>query len=119
MGTHNNYSGSRQLLGAGGGSVRVTCASNVGQGNGGTALPCAGCWVQPAIANTEVVKMNIDAAASATLGVDLQRPHINDGTDEYGAAAAQPLWVPIDDVAKLYFYSADANAILDITYLTH
>ncbi|MCP5019657.1 MAG: hypothetical protein GY938_30890 [Ketobacter sp.] len=97
--------------------MRVTCSSNVGQGNGGTSLPCAGCFVQPAIANTEVVKMNIDVAASATLGVDLQRPHINDGTDEYGAAAAQPLWVPIDDVASLYFYSADANAIIDIMYL--
>lgn len=100
-----------------GGSVRVTCSSNVGQGNGGTSLPCKGCFVQPAIANTEVVKMNIGAAASATLGVDLQRPHINDGTDEYGASAAQPLFVPVDDVSLLYFYSADADAIIDITYL--
>ena len=113
----SSYAGSLQRIRGTGGSVRVTCSSNVGQGNGGTSLPCAGCWVQPAIANTEVVKMNVDLAASATLGVDLQRPHINDGTDEYGAAAAQPLWVPIDDVASLYFYSADANAIIDITYL--
>jgi len=62
--------------------------------------------------------MNIGAAASASLGVDLARPHINDGTDEYGAAAAQPLWVPIDDVSKLYFYSGQADAVVDITYLT-
>jgi hypothetical protein len=59
----------------------------------------------------------LGAAASATVGQDLARPHINDGTDEYGAAAAQPLWVPIDDVDDLYFYSADANAIIDIIYL--
>ncbi|KKL74314.1 hypothetical protein LCGC14_2066160 [marine sediment metagenome] len=114
----NKYANTRgNTIADGGGSVRVTCSSNVGQGNGGTALPCKGCWVQPAIANTEVVKMNIDIAASAILGIDLQRPHINDGTNEYGAAAAKPLFVPINDVDKLYFYSADVNAIIDITYL--
>jgi len=58
--------------------------------------------------------MNIDAAASATLGIDLQRQYIS-GTTASGASI--PLWVPIDDVDKLYFYSADANAIIDITYL--
>ena len=104
-------------ISASGGAVRVTCSGGLGQGNGGTSLPCKGCYVQPAIANTEVVKMNIDLAAGAALGVDLARPHINDGTDEYGAAAAHPFFVPIDDVSKLYFYSADANAIIDILYL--
>lgn len=114
----NKYSNTRaNTIADGGGSVRVTCASNVGQGNGGTELPCKGCWVQPAIANTEVVKMNIEAAASAVLGVDLQRQHINVVANECRAAASIPLFVPINDVAKLYFYSADANAIIDITYL--
>lgn len=113
----SNYAGSIERIREGGGSVRVTCSSNVGQGNAGTSLPCAGCWVQAAIANSEVVKMNIGAAASATLGVDIARPQIYDGATEASAAAAQPLWVPIDDVDKLYFYSADANAIIDITYL--
>ncbi len=114
----SNYAGSAQRIRMGGGSVRVSLSSNVGQGNGGTSKSCAGCWVQPVLANTDVVKMNIGAAASASLGVDLARPHINDGTDEYGAAAAQPLWVPIDDVSKLYFYSGQADAVVDITYLT-
>jgi len=117
MGTKTKYANVTQVIASGGGSVRVTCAANVGQGNGGTSLPCRGCWVQPVIANTAVVRINIDAAASAILGVDLQRPHINDGTTEYGAAAAQPLWVAIDDVSKLYFYSAQATAVVDITYL--
>jgi len=100
-----------------GGSVRVTCVTNVGQGNDGTGLPCKGCWVSPAIGNTEVVKMNIGIAASATLGIDLQRQYIYDGTTEASSSASIPLWVPIADVAQLYFYSADANAIIDITYL--
>ena len=96
-----------------GGHVRVTCATNVGQGNGGTSLACSGCWVSCAIANTEVVRMNIDVAASATVGMDLARALNQDGE----GAGAPPLWVPIDDVASLYFYSADANAIIDIVYL--
>jgi hypothetical protein len=114
----SNYDGSIQRIRPSGGSVRVTLSGGVGQGNAGTSLPCAGCWVQPVAANTSPVKMNISAAASASLGVDLQRPHINDGTDEYGAAAAQPLWVPISDLSELYFYSAQATAVVDITYLT-
>ncbi|HDZ15008.1 hypothetical protein LCGC14_1588430 [marine sediment metagenome] len=114
MGSETPYSGSVLRIRSHGGSVRVTCATNVGQGNGGTSLPCTGCWVSPAIGNTEVVKMNIDVAASATLGIDLQRQFISGTT---AAGAAQPLFVPIDDVSKLYFFSDDANAIIDITYL--
>jgi hypothetical protein len=99
-----------------GGSVKVSLSSGTGQGNSGTALSCSGCFVQAALANTAVVKMNIGAAASANLGVELGRQHINDGTDEYGASACQPLYVPIDDVSDLYFYSSDADAVVDITY---
>ncbi len=119
MGAETNYSGANGArIQSHGGPVRVTCVSNEGQGNGGTSLPCAGCWVQAAIDNTEVVKMSIDVAATAVLGVDLARPQIYDGTTEASAAAAQPMWVNIDDVSKIYFYSVDANAIIDILYLT-
>ncbi len=93
----------------------MTLSSGVGQGNGGTSLPCAGCWVSPAIGNSEVVKMNIDIAASTTLGIDLQRQYVSGTT---AAGASVPLFVPIDDVDKLYFFSDDANAIIDITFLT-
>jgi len=110
------YNNTSQRIRTGGGSVKVALSSGTGQGNGGTSIPCAGCYVQAAIANTDVVKMNIGAAATAILGIELGRPHINDGTDEYGAGSCQPLWVPIDDVSSLYFYSADADAIVDITY---
>lgn len=114
MGVYANADAQR--IRGSGGAVRVTCSTNVGQGNGGTSLPCLGCFVQAAIGNTEVVRMNIGIAASNTVGIDIGRPHINDGTDEYGAAACQPMWVAIDDVASLYFYSADADAIIDILY---
>ena len=101
-----------------GGAVRVTLSSGTGQGNGGTSLATKGCYVQAVDANTDVVRMNIGAAASDALGVDLGRPHINDGTNEYGSGACQPLWVPISDVAQLYFYSGDADAVVDILYFT-
>lgn len=101
-----------------GGAVRVTLSSNDGQGNGGTSLPCKGCWVQAADSNTDVVRMNIGADATDALGVDLARAHTNLVADSYGVATAQPLWVPISDVAQLYFHSAgDDNAIIDIVYL--
>lgn len=113
----SKYSNAMQRIRSGGGAIKVALVSNVGQGNGGTSQPCCGCYVQAAAANTEVVKMNIGAAASANLGVELGRPHINDGTDEYGAGSCQPLWIPTDDVSNLYFYSADADAIIDVLYL--
>jgi len=94
-------------LATGGGSVTVAIASNVGQGNAGTSLPCRGCWVSPRSGNTGVIKMNIDAAASATLGIEL-------GDADTGSG---PLWVPIDDVASLYFYGATDGDDIDITYL--
>ena len=109
MGTYKNADAQR--IRSTGGTVKVTLATNVGQGNGGTSQPCLGCYVQAAIANTEVVSMNIDVAASALLGIELGK-QIKGNTD----AACQALWVPIDDVASLYFYSADANAVVDILY---
>jgi len=117
MANETNYSGSVLRIRSYGGSLKVALSSGLSHADGaneGTALPCAGCWVQPAIANTEVVKMNIDAAASANLGVELQRQFIAT-TTAFGAA--QPLFVPIDDVNKLYFYSSDTDAIVDITFL--
>jgi len=112
----SKYENSSCLNRSSGGAVRVTLSSGVGQGNGGTSIPCAGCYVQAALANTDEVYMNIGVAASASVGIELGRQHINDGTDEYGAAACQPLWVPTDDVSNLYFYSADADAVVDILY---
>jgi len=88
-----------------GGSVRVTISSNVGQGNGGTSLPCKGCFVSPASGNTGVIRMNIGAAASATVGIELA-----------DADTGGPLYIPIDDVSKLYFYGATNGDDVDILY---
>ena len=105
-----------QRIRSSGGAVRVALTTNTGRGNDGTSLPCLGCYVQAALANTDEVYMNIDIAASDSVGIELGRPHINTGQNEYAAAGCQPLWVPIDDVASLYFYSADADAVVDILY---
>lgn len=103
------YQNALPRIRGGGGSVKVALVSNVGQGNDGTSIPCAGCLVQSATANSGVVKLNIGAAASATLGIEL-------GANTLANGGCQPLFVPIDDVSKLYFYSSDADAIVDITY---
>lgn len=100
------YSGSLQRIRGGGGSVRVTLASNVGQGNGGTSIPCQGLWVSPASGNSGVIKMNIAAPASATLGIELSDADTGSG----------PLWVPVDDVNLLYFYGTNDD-VVDITYI--
>lgn len=93
----------------GGGHVRVTLSSNVGQGNGGTSKPCIGCFVQPLAANTALVRVNINSAASATVGIDLP----------FSAAgvAYAPTFIPVDDVSNLYFYSSQADAVVDILFL--
>ncbi len=90
-----------------GGSVTVEISSNIGQGNGGTALACKGCWVSPRSNNSGICKMNIGSAASAILGIELSDADTGGG----------PLWVPISDVSQLYFYGASDNDDIDITYL--
>jgi len=107
MGETNQYSGRPQRIRSGGGSVAVIIsATYVGQGNGGTSLPVAGCWVSAALANSGHINMNIGAAATDTLGIELAE-----------SDAAAPLWVPISDLAELYFYGASAADVVNITYL--
>ena len=93
----------------GGGSVRVTLVAGVGQGNDGDSLPTIGCYVQPLLGNTAVVRVNIGAAASATAGIDLP----------FTSATVQtvPTFIPVDDVSNLYFFSTDATADIDILYI--
>lgn len=95
------------VIASAGGAVTVEIASNVGQGNGGTSLPCKGCWVSPRSGNTGVIRMNIGSAASASAGIEL-------GDADTGGG---PMWVPIDDVAKLYFYGGSDGDDVDILYL--
>ena len=113
----SKYSNAMQRIRSSGGAIKVALSGGLGQGNGGTSQPCCGCYVQAATANTAVVKMNIGVAASANLGVELGRQWVYDGETEASASACQPIWIPTDDVSNLYFYSADADAIVDILYL--
>lgn len=85
-----------------GGAVRVTCTATVGQGNAGVSLPCRECWLTCPTANTGPVRMNIGAAASAILGIEIPE--------------STQIRVPIDDVSKLYFYSATVSDVIDILW---
>lgn len=105
MGVTATTNHSTTLVISTGGAVTVAIASNVGRGNGGTSLPCKGCLVVAQAGNTAVVKMNIGIAASASLGIEVPQ------SDQGGAT-----FVPIDDVAKLYFYGGTNGDDIDILY---
>lgn len=108
MAEQNAYSDRTPKIRSHGGSITVAIPATPFQvqANAGVSLPCAGCWVSARSGNTGITKMNIDANASASLGVELC--DADNGT---------PLWVPIDDLAKLYFYGPTAGDDIDITYL--
>lgn len=101
-----------------GGAVRVTLASNVGQGNGGTSLPCRIAYVQGMCSNTSYVHMNIGAAATSVLGVCVpQGPTTTISATVSEAPNAGPMPLPIDDVSKLYFWGATDGDAVDILYI--
>lgn len=89
-----------------GGVDAVTLSlTGVGQGNDGISIAIRGCWVQNRYGN-DTVKMSIGTEATAVFGVELAMPDVG----------AQPLWVPISDLAQLYFYGTRAD-VIDIIYL--
>lgn len=104
----SKYDGSRPAICPTGGAERVTTSSNVGQGSD---KACKGCFVNcPSTNGSSVCKMNIGAAASSILGIDLNH--------SAGSRAAGPaLFVPISNTEQLYFWSDDDGAFIDILYL--
>ena len=95
-----------------GGAVRVTVASNLGQGNGGTSLPCKKVWL---ITDGTDVRVNISTAASATLGIPVPWAlHSTTATQAYSSWGV--LELEIDDVAKLYFYGGTDGKVVDILW---
>lgn len=85
----------------GGGSQRVTLDTGEGQG---AAQVCRFCRIQTRSTNTEVVRVRIGTAVTdATTGVEIP---------------TNPVLTPysVSNLNLLYFYSADANAIVDIEY---
>ena len=102
----SKYSGARLAICPTGGSVTVAIAGNVGQGNDGVSLPCKGCLVIAREVNTGPVHMNIGAPASNVLGIQIPE----------SVGSGSPFFVPISDVAQLYFYSGTDGDDVDITY---
>lgn len=85
----------------GGGSERVTLSGGVAQG---TAQECRFCRIQVHSTNTEVVRVRIGTAVTDGLtGVEVP---------------GNPVLTPysVENLNLLYFYSTDANAIVDIEY---
>ncbi len=89
----------------GGVLIAILNGAGVAQGNAGVSLPCKGCWVQQR-EGSATIKLSIGMPASAVFGVEL-------GTT---TAGAQPMWIPISDIAQLYFYGT-AQDIVDIIYM--
>ena len=94
-----------RLVNTGGGSVQVAIASNAGQGNGGTSLPC------------RVVLMNTVAGAGgyATLKIG-SSTNASTGVTVPAASTGGYLEIAIDDIAKLYFYGSNDTDLVNITY---
>lgn len=95
----------QRICRTGGAAIVLLGADGTGRGNTGTSIPCKGLWVQSRAGNN-AVKFSIGTAASAVYGVELLNEE----------AGGNPLWVPISDVAQLYFYGTTGN-IIDIVYL--
>ena len=102
----SKYDGSRPAICRTGGSVAVAIAATVGRGNAGVALPCKGCLVMARTGNGARIRMNIGAAATGDLGIELPE----------STGSGSPFWVPISDVSQLYFYGTNNGDDVDITY---
>lgn len=89
-----------------GGSVRVTISNNVGQGNGGTSLPCKKVWLN---SDGVDVRVNFGEAPTATTGI--QVPQVDQANDVWDV-----LELDCDDVAELYFYGDTDTKVVDILY---
>ncbi len=89
-----------------GGSLKVTLSDGVGQGNGGTSLPCKVVWLQTD--GTDVM-VNIGAAVDSTY-VGIQVPWVDVTNHVWNV-----LEIPIDDVSKLYF-KGTSGKIINILY---
>jgi len=90
-----------------GGSNQVTIPAGTtirgGTSTGGaTSLPCKGAWLQ--LKSGTGVRVNIGATASSSVGIAVP-----------AAALGIPLFIPIDDLNKLYFVGTAAD-VVDILY---
>jgi len=90
-----------------GGSNQVTIPAGTtirgGSGTGGaTSIPCKAAWLQ--LVSGSGVRVNIGTTASASIGIAVP-----------AAALGIPLFIPIDDLNKLYFIGTE-NDVVDVLY---
>jgi len=103
---NNKYSNQQtNRVSTGGGAERLTIASTVAQGSD---LPCRKVYVQATVGNTGLVRMNVGAAASTSLGIQI--PEAEKANNGGG------LMVEVHNVNELYFFGTDDDTI-DIMYL--
>lgn len=93
-----------RLARTGGACIATIGADALGQGNAGVSIPCRGCWAQVRAVDFEGAWVTKEPAFGAG--------PIIVGTLEGG----QPMWIPISDVAELWF-GGSQGMIIDIVYL--
>ena len=89
-----------------GGAIRVTIPATPFkvQANAGVSQPCRTCYISLPAANTGTyVRVNIDAEATSTLGLEI-------------VETQTPFEIRIDDVSKLYFCGTTENDVVDILW---
>lgn len=119
----NYHNTDSTLVPSSGGSVAVTIASSVGQGNSGTSIPCKVCLVKAGFQsdgskNDGFIRMNLCAAASSILGIIIPCTNAASVGDAIISIMVDspPLRIEIDDVNKLYFWGSDDGDVADILY---
>jgi len=102
-----------QRLARTGGAVVVSLVFNAvdlwyeGQGNDGVSLPCKGCWIAVRDSNVSDVYMSTAPGCTPMVSPYIPIPSLG----------AQPLWIPISDVAQLSFAGNALADKIDIVYL--
>lgn len=99
------------LVSDAGGSERVTIAANIGSG---ADVPCRKVFITQPAGNTGQVRLNIGAAASATLGINIPKGAT---TAANGPGEQPPLELNIANTNLLNFYSGTNGDTVDIMYL--
>lgn len=104
----------RDVVPGSGGSNRVTIPATPFQIRGGTStggatsVPCKECLIIAASGSSNV-RVRIDTACTAITGIPVPEHLLANGI-------ANPLFIPIDDLNRLYFIGEAENDVVDILY---
>ena len=102
----------RDVVPGSGGSNRVTIPADPFQIRGGTStggatsVPCKECLIIAASGSSNV---RVRTACTATTGIPVPEHLLANGI-------ANPLFIPIDDLNRLYFIGEAENDVVDILY---